>query len=91
MGMHLAHALGSLRPKLKWDPALHIAVQSTLYKAFGIVGPILEFGALIAVSLLAWKLRAKRGAFRAHARLGVRARGLRCSPGRCSCCRRTAR
>ena len=62
MGMHLAHAL-ELWPKLKWDPVLYIAVQSTLYKAFGIVGPILEFGALLAVSLLAWRLRARKRAF----------------------------
>ena len=62
MGMHLAHAL-ELWPKVKWDPALYIAVQSTLYKIFGIVGPLLEFGALIAVSLLAWRLRGRRRAF----------------------------
>ena len=62
MGMHLAHAL-ELWPKLKWDPALYIAVQSTLYKLFGTVGPVLEVGALVAVSLLAWKLRARKRAF----------------------------
>jgi hypothetical protein len=62
MGMHLAHAL-ELWPKLNWDPALYIAVQATLYKVFGVVGPILEFGALIAVSLLAWRLRERKRAF----------------------------
>jgi len=62
MGMHLAHAL-ELWPKLNWDPALYIAVQSTLYKVFGAVGAALEFGALIAVSLLAWRLRGRKRAF----------------------------
>lgn len=55
MGMHLAHAL-ELLPKLKWGPELYLAVQSTLYRLFGIIGPILEVGALVLVSLLAVKL-----------------------------------
>jgi hypothetical protein len=62
MGMHLAHAL-ELWPKLKWDPALYIAVQSTLYQAFGIIGPILELVALGSVSLLALRLRGRKRAF----------------------------
>lgn len=55
MGMHLAHAL-ELLPKLQWAPALYLAVQSTLYRLFGIIGPVLEVGALVLVSLLALKL-----------------------------------
>ncbi|HXI36147.1 MAG TPA: hypothetical protein VNH80_04475 [Burkholderiales bacterium] len=62
MGMHLAHAL-ELWPKLQWDPALYIAVQSTLYKLYGTIGPILEVGALTVVSLLAWRLRERKRAF----------------------------
>jgi hypothetical protein len=51
MGMHLAHAL-ELAPKRQWDPALYIAVQSSLYRWFGIIGPLLEVGALLLVATL---------------------------------------
>jgi hypothetical protein len=35
MGMHLAHAL-ELGPKLQWEPDLYIAVQISLYTAYGL-------------------------------------------------------
>ena len=88
MGMHLAHAL-ELWPKLNWDPALYIAVQSTLYKLYGTIGPVLEVGALAVVSLLAWRLRERKRAFaltfasacgRGRARR-PRARRVRPAPG----------
>lgn len=60
MGMHLAHAL-ELLPKRQWAPELYLAVQSTLYRWFGIIGPVLEIGALIAVLCLGLRLR-KQGA-----------------------------
>lgn len=56
MGMHLAHAL-ELLPKRQWAPELYLAVQSTLYRLFGIIGPVLEIGALIAVLCLGFRLR----------------------------------
>lgn len=56
MGMHLAHAF-ELPPKRQWPPELYIAVQSSLYRLFGMVGPVLEVGALVAVSALAWRMR----------------------------------
>jgi hypothetical protein len=56
MGMHLAHAF-ELLPKRQWPPDLYLAVQSTLYKLFGIIGPVLEVGALIAVAILAFRVR----------------------------------
>jgi hypothetical protein len=62
MGMHLAHAL-ELAPKLQWDAALYVPVQTTLYEWFGKVGPIFEVGALISVSILAYQLRTRRPAF----------------------------
>ena len=62
LGMHLAHAL-ELAPKRAWDGALWYAVQSTLYVWFGRIGPLFELGALLAVSLLAWRLRG-RASFR---------------------------
>jgi len=55
MGMHLAHAL-ELLPKRQWPPQLYLAVQSSLYSLFGIIGPVLEVGALVAVGALAWRL-----------------------------------
>lgn len=60
MGMHLAHAL-ELWPKRQWPPELYLAVQSSLYKLFGTIGPVLEVGGLVAVSVLGWRVR-ERGA-----------------------------
>lgn len=62
MGMHLAHAM-ELAPKLQWSPDLYLAVQSTLYLWFGRIGPVIEFGALLAVALLTLRLRGRRPAF----------------------------
>jgi hypothetical protein len=56
MGMHLAHAL-ELHPKRQWAPELYIAVQSTLYRLFAVIGPVLEVGALVAVVVLCFKVR----------------------------------
>ena len=61
MGMHLAHAL-ELPPKLGWEADLYLAVQSSLYRLFGTLGPILELGALLSASALAYRLR-QRPAF----------------------------
>ena len=51
MGMHLAHAL-ELAPKRQWDAATYIAVQSSLYRWFAVIGPMLEVGALLLVAML---------------------------------------
>lgn len=56
MGMHFAHVL-ELAPKLEWDIVLYLPVQTSLYKLFGSIGPVLEVGALIVISLLAYRLR----------------------------------
>jgi hypothetical protein len=56
MGMHLAHTF-ELPPKLLWEPSMYLAVQTSLYPVFGTVGPFLEVGSLIAVSILANALR----------------------------------
>jgi len=55
MGMHLAHAL-ELVPKRRWDPELYLAVQSSLYLLFGIIGPVLEVGAFVLVLLVVSKV-----------------------------------
>jgi hypothetical protein len=62
MGMHLAHAL-ELAPKLQWDAELYLPVQTSLYEWFGKIGPIFEVGALVLVSILTYRLRARRPAF----------------------------
>ena len=62
MGMHLAHAL-ELAPKMQWSAELYLPVQTTLYKWFGMIGPVFEVGALISVSILAFLLRARRPSF----------------------------
>lgn len=62
MGMHLAHAL-ELVPKLRWSAELYLPVQSSLYAWFGRIGPVLEIGALIAVSVLALRVRGQRKVF----------------------------
>ena len=56
MGMHFAHVL-ELAPKLQWDVPLYLPVQTSLYKWFSTIGPVLEIGALIAISILAYSLR----------------------------------
>ncbi len=62
MGMHLAHAL-ELAPKLQWGPELYFPVQTSLYRWFGIIGPVLEVLALISVATLAWVSRRDRARF----------------------------
>jgi hypothetical protein len=62
MGMHLAHAL-ELVPKRQWEPEFYLAVQSSLYLLFGIIGPVLEIGTLVLVTLVVrsvWAHRTER-------------------------------
>ena len=63
MGMHLAHVL-ELAPKLQWDIELYLPVQTSLYKLFGSIGPVLEIGALIVISILAYRLRSRDRIFK---------------------------
>lgn len=58
MGMHFAHVL-ELAPKLQWDVPLYLPVQTSLYKLFGTIGPVIEIGALIVISILAYQLRGR--------------------------------
>ena len=62
MGMHFAHVL-ELAPKLQWDVPLYLPVQTSLYKWFGTIGPVLEIGALIVISILAYSLRGRGPVF----------------------------
>ncbi len=54
VGMKLAHLL-ELAPKLQWDASLYFPVQTTLYRVFGVAGPVVDFGAigcLLALTIL---------------------------------------
>jgi hypothetical protein len=62
MGMHFAHVL-ELAPKLQWDVPLYLPVQTSLYKLFGTIGPVIEIGALILISILAYQLRSRGPVF----------------------------
>ena len=53
-----AHVL-ELPPRMQYDPALYTAVTSTLYRWFGIVGAIVQVGALLAGALLTYLVRGR--------------------------------
>ncbi len=59
MGMKLTHAF-ELAPKLEWSPDLYLAVQTSLYRVFGRIGPFLEVGAFLCAATLAYRLRGQR-------------------------------
>jgi hypothetical protein len=61
VGMKLAHVL-ELYPKLQWGPELYYPVQTSLYRVFAVVGPIVDVGAIASIAVLAGWLR-KRPAF----------------------------
>jgi hypothetical protein len=63
MGMHLAHAL-ELAPKLQWPAELYFEVQTSLYRWFGVIGPVLEVLALVSVAALTFVSRRDRTRFR---------------------------
>ncbi|MCE9599322.1 MAG: hypothetical protein K8S54_15265 [Spirochaetia bacterium] len=58
VGMRLAHVL-ELGPKMAWDADLYFSVQSTLYRFFAIVGPIVDVGAIISIIALVVILRGR--------------------------------
>ena len=58
VGMKLAHVL-ELGPKLAWGADLYFPVQTTLYRAFAVFGPIVDLGAIGCVVALVSMLRGK--------------------------------
>jgi hypothetical protein len=56
----VAHTL-ELPVKMHYDAALYTAVTSTLYRMFGVVGSVLQVGALVAVAILCLVVRGRRG------------------------------
>jgi hypothetical protein len=63
LGMHFAHVL-ELRPKLEWSRELYLPVQLSLYRWYGVIGPVLELVTLILVATLAWRWRAQAARLR---------------------------
>jgi hypothetical protein len=59
LAMGLAHVL-ELAPKMEYDAHLYSAVNTTMYRYFGIVGSILQVGALVAGAVLAYLVRGRR-------------------------------
>jgi hypothetical protein len=62
VGMKFAHVL-ELAPKLQWNAELYFPVQTSLYRLFGTVGPVIDVSAVLSAAVLAYMLR-KRSAFR---------------------------
>jgi hypothetical protein len=63
VGMKFAHVL-ELAPKLAWDdPELYLSVQTSLYRVFGTLGPVIDVATILGAFLLAYLLR-RHNAFR---------------------------
>lgn len=60
VGMKFAHVL-ELAPKLEWNADLYFPVQTSLYRLYGTIGPVLDVGAVLTTGLLAFMLRGQRG------------------------------
>jgi hypothetical protein len=61
--MEFAHVL-ELPQKMKYDPEMYSAVNTTLYRYFAIIGGFVQVGSLIAVGILTYLLRGHRRSFR---------------------------
>jgi hypothetical protein len=46
---------------MQYDPALYTAVTSTLYRWFGIVGGVVQTGAILAAAFLTYLVRGRPG------------------------------
>ena len=58
--MGVAHVL-ELSPRMNYDAELYLAVTSTLYRWYGIVGAIVQVGSVLAVAVLCVLVRGRRG------------------------------
>ena len=56
----VAHTL-ELLPKMNYDGELYMRVTSTLYRMYGLVGSVLQVGALLSVAVVCWMVRGRRG------------------------------
>jgi hypothetical protein len=58
--MGVAHML-ELPPRMTYDAELYLAVTSTLYRWYGIVGAIVQVGSVLAVAVLCVLVRGRPG------------------------------
>ncbi len=62
MGMAFSHLL-ELPAKMTYDAALWLTVQHTLYGAFGLIGAVIEVGAVLTAAILAILVRQRQPSF----------------------------
>jgi hypothetical protein len=53
-----AHVL-EMGPKMRYDAELYMAVTSTLYRLFGLVGSVVQLAAIVVAMVLAFRLRGR--------------------------------
>ncbi|MGJ4747993.1 hypothetical protein ACQV5M_16665 [Leptospira sp. SA-E8] len=53
LGMRFAHVMEA-GPKLHWEADLYFQVQTSLYKYFAIIGPIVQIGSILLIFTIAY-------------------------------------
>ncbi|MEI1279465.1 hypothetical protein V6Z05_14145 [Leptospira venezuelensis] len=53
LGMRFAHVMEA-EPKLHWEAELYFQVQTSLYKYFAIIGPIVQVGSILLIFTIAY-------------------------------------
>ncbi|PJZ76452.1 hypothetical protein [Leptospira neocaledonica] len=53
LGMRFAHVMEAA-PKLHWEADLYFQVQTSLYKYFAIIGPIVQIGSILLIFTIAY-------------------------------------
>ncbi|EMJ99446.1 MULTISPECIES: hypothetical protein [unclassified Leptospira] len=53
LGMRFAHVMEAA-PKLHWEAELYFPVQTSLYKYFGIIGPIVQISSILLIFIIAY-------------------------------------
>ncbi|GBF40490.1 hypothetical protein [Leptospira johnsonii] len=59
LGMRFAHVMEA-GPKLHWEADLYFQVQTSLYKYFAIIGPIVQIGSILLIFTIAYLSRGTR-------------------------------
>ncbi|EIE01058.1 hypothetical protein [Leptospira licerasiae] len=53
LGMRFAHVMEAA-PKLHWEAELYFQVQTSLYKYFAILGPVVQIGSILLIFTIAY-------------------------------------
>lgn len=59
LGMRFAHVMEAA-PKLHWEAELYFQVQTSLYKYFAIIGPIVQIGSILLIFAIAYLSKGTR-------------------------------